>query len=207
MCARYNSITKGPWLDLFLRGILWVSAELSDVPDEIFPKRRGMVVRVRDGEPGVDVMTWTLVPFWSRTGNPADHAANFNARGETIDTTGSFRAPFRTRRCLIPAAAFTEFPQLAGKKIRHTVTSFDGSPILFAGIWDRWTAPDRSTELLSYTMITTEPHPDLRWIHHRLPVILDAAAQERWLDPDTPADAAKALLVSPSPEMLRIEPY
>lgn len=165
MCARYNSVTRGA--DLFGRhGVQWASPELSDVPGEIFPRYRGMVLRLREGALGLDVMTWTLLPFWSKDGDLRKCKHNFNARGETVDSLPSFRTPFRSRRCLVPVDAFTEFPQIDGRKVRHRVERADGEPMLFAGLWDRWSAKDGGEEVLSFTIVTTEPHDGLRWMHH-----------------------------------------
>jgi putative SOS response-associated peptidase YedK len=39
-------------------------------------------------------------------------------------------------------------------------------------------------EIYSFTIITTEPTVNLRAIHNRMPVILEPAAEEVWLNPD-----------------------
>lgn len=44
---------------------------------------------------------WWLVPFFAKE---LPKVTMFNARIETIDTSGAFREPFKKRRCLIPAA-------------------------------------------------------------------------------------------------------
>ena len=49
------------------------------------------------------------------------------------------------------------------------------------------------------TIVTTEANALLRAIHARMPVILDPAGFEAWLDPRTPPEAARALL-APAPE-------
>ena len=52
-----------------------------------------------------------------------------------------------------------------------------------AGLWEEWNSPDG--ELLhTCSILTTEASPSVAPIHHRMPVILDADAQLRWLTTD-----------------------
>lgn len=100
----------------------------------------------------------------------------------------------------MPAAAFVEFPTVGGTKVRHRITRADGRPILFAGLWDRWQGG--GDEVYSFTIITAEPSEELRWLHHRMPVILSDEASEVWLDRDVEVAEIKALLVSPDADAL-----
>lgn len=200
MCAHYQNETRISIFDRY--GPKWASPSLSEAQSEMFPRYTGTVLRWRKGELGLDAMMWTLVPFWAETGDPKKFKANFNARSESLDTVASFKAPFLYRRCLVPATWFMEYPSLGGRKVAHRVAGAGGEDLVFAGLWDRWKASDGSAELLSFTIVTADPHPELRWLHHRLPVVLTPAAAEAWLDPDTSPARAKELLTSPTPEML-----
>lgn len=204
MCARYQSVHGQNAPTGF--ELAWFSPRLSEARDAMFPRYLGPVIRLRDGEPGLDAMTWTLLPFWSKEADWKKFRHNFNARAETLDTLASFKAPLKTRRCLVPAECFTEFPLVEGKKRMHRITAAGEGPLMFAGLWDRWTARDGSEEITSFTVITAEPHDGLRWLHHRMPVALSPEAQAVWMDPSTPPEQAKALLVSPVPEELRAVP-
>lgn len=198
MCARYQAIDgPEPFAEYRLR---WGSPHLSECRLQMFPRYLGPVIRERGGEVGLDAMNWGLIPFWARAADPKQFRNTFNARAETVDRLPSFRTPFRSRRCLVPAANFTEFPLIDGQKSEHQVHSSTGAPLMFAGLWDRWS--DENEELHSFTIITTESHPGLRWLHHRMPVILPREAHEAWLDPALPLEDARALLISPAPEML-----
>ena len=59
----------------------------------------------------------------------------------------------------------------------------DGHPFAMAGLWEEWTSPEEEI-VRSCTIITTEANDFAAAIHHRMPVVLDAAAQSAWLDPD-----------------------
>jgi putative SOS response-associated peptidase YedK len=55
-------------------------------------------------------------------------------------------------------------------------------PFAFAGLWEQWFSPD-GDEVLSCTIITTEPNEFMAKIHNRMPVILPRAAYRQWLEP------------------------
>jgi putative SOS response-associated peptidase YedK len=51
-----------------------------------------------------------------------------------------------------------------------------------AGLWESWLNPATNETLQSCTIITTQANPLTQPIHDRMPVILDAADYEMWLD-------------------------
>ncbi|MEP4379542.1 MAG: SOS response-associated peptidase [Alphaproteobacteria bacterium] len=151
---------------------------------------------------------WGLVPSWAK--DPAMGARMINARAETIAKKPSFRAPFRRRRCLIPASGFYEWQSTGtGPKQPVWISRPDGGLISFAGLWDAWLGPDGS-ELETATIITTEANETLRPFHHRMPVILNPDSFDTWLGNGTDdrfdREAAGALL-HPAPEdIVRVVP-
>jgi putative SOS response-associated peptidase YedK len=50
-------------------------------------------------------MRWGLMPFGSK--EPETPYGTFNARAETLAKKPAFRAPFRSRRCLIPTSEYS----------------------------------------------------------------------------------------------------
>ena len=69
----------------------------------------------------------------------------------------------------------------------------------FAGIWDRFKGAD--DELIeSYAILTTSPNEVTAPIHNRMPVILEPAGWERWLDPSIEEGGALADLFDPISE-------
>jgi putative SOS response-associated peptidase YedK len=66
----------------------------------------------------------------------------------------------------------------------------DGKPYGFAGLWDKWKDPVAGgAELLTFTVITTDPNEVVSPIHTRMPVIIEAKNYDRWLqrgDPQQP---------------------
>jgi putative SOS response-associated peptidase YedK len=77
------------------------------------------------------------------------------ARAEKIDTAPAFRRPFQKRRCLIPADGFYEWQKTPGK-VPYSIEMKDGSPFVFAGLWDGWQSPDTKGWLRTCVIITGE---------------------------------------------------
>jgi putative SOS response-associated peptidase YedK len=71
-----------------------------------------------------------------------------------------------------------------------------GDPFAFGGLWDQWNSPDGS-QVLSCTIITTDPNPLVQRIHNRMPVILPEEAYEDWLRPGEQDPAGLAAWLKP----------
>lgn len=123
----------------------------------------------------VQTMKWGLVPFWAK--DAAIGNAMINARAESVTVKPGFRTAFKTRRCLVPANGFFEWNQKKQPYYFHADQLF-----AFAGIYDIWTDMF-GRELYSYTIITTNPNGVVKPVHDRMPVILKAPDEKRWLDP------------------------
>lgn len=127
-----------------------------------------------------------------------------NARAETLSEKPAFRAAFKYRRCLIFANAFYEWQAQPGEKSKqpHLIRLKSQAPFAFAGLWERWQPADGS-EVLSATIITTEPNDLMAPIHNRMPVILPRNSYTQWLDPaPQPPERFQDLLKSyPAEEM------
>ena len=148
----------------------------------------------------LDVFRWGLVPFWAK--DLKIGARMINARAETITQKPSFKAPLKRRRCLIPASGYYEWQKTGDDKIPHYLHMADGRPFAMAGLWEEWTSPEEEI-LQSCTIITTEANDFAAVIHHRMPVILDTAAQSAWLDPacEDPAQLTPLLVPCAADDM------
>ena len=105
-----------------------------------------------------------------------------NARSETVHEKPAFRQAIRARRCIVPASGYFEWSATPSGKIPHYISTRDGSPFSFAGIWESWTATD-GTVLESCSILTTSANTLMASIHDRMPVILHQGEFDRWLDP------------------------
>lgn len=86
------------------------------------------------------------------------------------------------RRCLIPADGFFEWKKGPRSKQPFCFEVGDGSLFAFAGLWDRWLAPDGQV-IESCAILTTGANKVLEDVHDRMPVILPPEEYDLWLDP------------------------
>lgn len=125
-------------------------------------------------------MRWWLIPSWWK--DPMNKVPrSFNARSETVATSGMFKVPFRRNRCLIPASGFFEWTGEKGNKQPWYITRKDGTPLTFAGIYDTWLNPETGDHIKSCSIITTDANAFMRDIHNRMPVILEQQHWREWL--------------------------
>lgn len=122
---------------------------------------------------------WGLIPFWAK--DPSIGTKLINARSETIAQKPSFKNTFLQRRCLIPADGFYEWKMEGKKKIPYSFYMKSGAPFLFAGLYEKWTAPDKKS-VETCTIITTQANSVVEPIHDRMPVIVPKESQAFWLE-------------------------
>jgi putative SOS response-associated peptidase YedK len=148
----------------------------------IAPTQPVAVVRQNPNKPirELSLLRWGLIPSWAT--DPSIGFRTINARSETVTTTASFREPFRSQRCLIPADGFYEWQRNGKSKQPYCFEVGEGELFAFAGLWDRWTDP-RGEVIETCTILTTTPNAQLSDIHDRMPVILSPADYSEWLNP------------------------
>ncbi|MCC5887741.1 MAG: SOS response-associated peptidase [Gammaproteobacteria bacterium] len=184
MCGRFN-MTADPLTRLFMA---MVGQPFPD-PDRfnVAPTEFVPVIAAESGQTRVAQMRWWLVPHWAK--EPSARYAMFNARAEGLTRSRAFRMPFALQRVVVPVSGFYEWLSEDGRKVPYYVVADGQDGLLLAGLWDRWSGGREPLE--SFTLVTTEAHPQLQWLHHRQPVMLDEQGAERWLR----ADAAEAELL------------
>jgi putative SOS response-associated peptidase YedK len=197
MCGRYTLTDPDP-ARLRARFGLDSSIELTEkVRYNIAPTDPVLAIRrTEEGKRQPGRLRWGLVPGrWAerRSGPPL-----INARAETLGRQPAFAESFRERRCLIPADGFYEWHHREGGKTPVWVSRLDGDLFAFAGVWAARPARDGSPELHSCAIVTCEPNDLIRPIHDRMPVVLSAEDEARWLDPDGAEDELLSLL-APAP--------
>jgi putative SOS response-associated peptidase YedK len=141
------------------------------------------VPAVRMGEEGARkaaMLHWGLVPKWAK--ERAIGNRMINARAETVAEKPSFREALKKRRCLVLADGWYEWQVAPGGKQPWFIHRKDAQPFAFAGLWERWKDPAGGTMLESCTIVTTDAAESIRKIHERMPVVLEAADWDRWLD-------------------------
>jgi len=127
---------------------------------------------------------WGLIPWWAK--DISIGSRQFNARAETLENRRAFRQALESRRCLVVADGFYEWKRSADSKRKTPFyfTRSDGSPLTFAGLWDRWRDPalgKDAPKVHSCTIITTCSGPDVEAVHDRMPVVVEPDEVDTWL--------------------------
>jgi putative SOS response-associated peptidase YedK len=153
-------------------------------PTDMTPAIR---MRSEGGETGPEL---TSLRFGLPPARPkAPPVINFRSEGRR------FGPDSKLARCLVPVTSFFEYTGTKYPKTRWRVTKPD-EPDLFA-LAALCRGPDAAAEKpwpASFTLLTTEPGPDIAPVHDRQMVVLHRADWARWLDPEAdPADLLKPL--------------
>lgn len=79
-----------------------------------------------DGARAIALLRWGLVPSWARDAKIGNRL--INARSETVHSKPSFRAAFRSRRCLVPADGWFEWQSTGSGKQPYFLTTAAALP-------------------------------------------------------------------------------
>ena len=182
MCNDYgNHIPYDDYLQAFSQiriPVKWPNAAPNLQPrDDIWPTDTAPVIRqLEDGTNEFTQLRWGFPP-----GRPkAAPVINFRSEGRR----------FPKGRCLVPASHFFEFTGTKSPKSKWKFTKAGEDWFCFAGLWRPM--PDGAGE--AFTLLTTEPGPDVAPIHDRQMVVIERADWQAWLDLSHPeAELLRAL--------------
>jgi putative SOS response-associated peptidase YedK len=160
------------------------------------PTHDSPVLRMIDGQRLFDEMHWQLIPRWESTFTTK--ISTINAKSETVFDSRLYKGLIARQRCIVPLSGFFEWKKDGAKKRPFKIHLQNGEIMSVAGIWDAWHAgtPD---ERRSFSILTTSANDFMREIHDRMPVILDAADLDEWLNPETHEQEALQKLMKPCP--------
>lgn len=185
MCGRYTLISgKAKLITRF--GVAGKPAGEIKPNYNIAPGQT-MPVITNSGEGNqLELMRWGLIPVWAK-----DMSIGYkmiNARAETLADKPTWKRPFKSQRCLVPASGFYEWQKSGKEKTPYYIHLKDQELFAFAGLYDSWTDHSTGEVIHSYSIITTNPNPLMRPIHDRMPAILDKSKENDWLNPDANED-------------------
>lgn len=134
---------------------------------------------------------WGLIPFWTkRSPDYGSMMRTINCRDDSlIENRGMWNTMKQRKRCIVVAEGFYEWlKKNNGKeKIPHFVKRKDGQLMCFAGLWDCVTYEDmkEGEKLYTYAIITTDSNKQLKFLHDRMPVVLEPGSENMrvWLEP------------------------
>ncbi len=147
--------------------------------DPVRPTDKAPVIRAADGGVELVELRWGFAP-----GRPkAGPVINYRSEGRR----------FEKGRCLIPASHYYEFTGEKYPKTRWRFSKRGEDWFCFAGLWRLTETKDGPAE--AFTLLTTEPGPDMTPYHNREPVVLERDEWEAWLTRSRP----EAELLRPRP--------
>ena len=145
----------------------------------IAPSQDIAVVRAGGGRRHMALLRWGLVPAWAK--EVKSGYSMINARAETVADKPTYRTAFKHKRCLIPTTGFYEWKREGSAKVPYHIRMPGSEVFAFAGLWDRWERDGEGFD--SCSIIVTAANPDIQPIHDRMPVIVNPAQYNSWLNP------------------------
>lgn len=175
---------------------LFDAAPANDLPPvprfNVCPTTPVAVAISAEGRRRYGPMRWGFIPRWFKS--PTDGPLLFNARSETLAEKPAFAEAARKRRCLIPASGFYEWTREGETRLPWFITRADGAPMVFAGVWQMWAAPDGSRQA-TCAIVTAAATGAMADLHDRVPVVLEPGDWPLWLGESGPG--AARLMVAP----------
>src|SRR5580704_13546182 len=137
--------------------------------------------------------TWNRATTSGRPMVPLSFAALGTGRASSQSCGGAFHLPgprvplssifrsegrrFPVGRCLVPASHFFEFTCTKSPKTKWKFTKVGADWFCFASLWRPMAAGGEA-----FTLLTTEPSPDVAPIHDRHMVVLERSDWSAWLE-------------------------
>ena len=209
MCGRFAQPRSSEELARIFRAR--AATELAGDRFNVAPTDPVAAVVEQHGERVVDLFRWGLVPVYEESTRGA--ARLINARSETVESTPAFRTSFRRNRCIVPADAFYEWrrthdPASGRVTARQpfAIRPAREEVFAFAGLWATWRDPETAERLYTVSIVTGPPNELVAPVHNRMPIILDPADHDTWLDRETPVAGLLQLLRPARAESMRMYP-
>jgi len=169
----------------------------------VAPTDEAAVVVAREDRRAVVRYRWGLVPSWAE---PRQASKAFNARAETLATSGLFRDAYRRRRCLVPVDGFYEWLREGTTRRPMRIHDPEDRPLALAGLWTGRKDEETGEWLRTFTIVTTRPNDFMASIHDRMPVVIAPEHWATWLDP-APRDPGELRALLEPREDLALEAY
>lgn len=178
MCGRFNMNSEDDAEEM-RRIVAEINRRYQNTPEraqmrsgEIFPTNVVPVLSPgRGGGTGAFLMKWGFKPF-------KGSGVIINARSETAEEKPMFSKAMRERRCVVPAQNYFEWEGHRQGKQKYAIRTAEGSLCYMAGLY-RY---EEDARLPAFVILTRAASPDVRFIHDRMPVLLNAGDVGAWLN-------------------------
>lgn len=160
----------------------------------------------------IEIASWGMIAHWSKSDDEAakSQSSAINARSESVHEKPTFKAAFRSNRCLLPASGYYEWASELGKyktKQPIYISRDDGKLLALSGVFQSWTSPSGRV-IQSVAIITRQAVGQLAQVHSRMPVFLPRERWQDWMNPKVnDVEKIRSLMDVPTPDAnLRFHP-
>lgn len=214
MCGRYVVIEKLEAYELRFNAVSR-QTDVNYLPNYNVSTGHLAPVITNDKPHEIQFFRFGFIPRWSA--KPM-YVLNARAEGDSnkedspdyhgtkgIITKPAFRQAIRSQRCLVLADYIIE--GTTHEKLKKPFLVYlKRRPFAMAGIWDEWVNKETGEIIRSFAIITTAANSLLQKIpHHRSPLILDQADEQRWLKAEHLNEVTELLRI-PSAEGMNAYP-
>ena len=140
--------------------------------------------QLSDANDKVRYMRWGMVPHWSKDVDKFKGYTTFNARMENVLSSRLWKGSMKGKRCAIPISGYYEW--LTKNHDKNNKTPYylrrkDQKLLFLAGLFDY----NESEQMFSFTIITGPAPTNLKWLHDRMPCVLEYGTEQwdTWMDP------------------------
>lgn len=197
MCGRFVQAIKHDQLQKLAQELrVQITQDQLELSYNVAPTHTVMAIVPKAQIRYTGFFRWGLVPSWMQE---LPKTALINVRAETISVKASFKASFIRRRAIVPVNGFYEWRYT--DKTPHYIHSAEDELLYLGAIYDVWESADGSY-LPSLGIITTEANAFMAKLHQRMPLILEGAAVQQFLDPTLQDAKLLAPLLRPAAEHL-----
>lgn len=164
----------------------------------VAPTQHMPVIRNIDGSKELELMYWGIPRMIGK-----DLVKEIiNTRSDKA-FSGFWKKQVTKQRVLIPANGFYEWRKTKDGKTPYFIELPSEELYAFAGIWNSWKDKDGNV-FNAYSIMTSEPNKEMKFVHDRMPVILHKEDEEKWLKEDLSEDEIQEMLWTPEDGYLKM---
>jgi putative SOS response-associated peptidase YedK len=164
------------------RGYPLVEPHYNIAPTSILP-----ILTLENGQREISPMTWGVT-----LGTKRSFVINLRAE------TAAPREAFRKHRCGVITDGFYEWTGRAKERQPYWFHRPDNALIVMAGLWRWQESPDGFQQ--TFAIITTQANSVMAPIHDRMPVLIDPARLDTWMDLSSGDLAPAKSMLEPAPD-------
>jgi putative SOS response-associated peptidase YedK len=134
--------------------------------------------------------SWSLVPWYSKTGKADHKRPTFNARYDRLlDPQSMWSKLVGKKHCVVITNGYYEWEWLdekGKKKQPHFIRTKGEDFTLLAKLWDEWVNKETGEVIASCSVITHDAVESMGKIHDRMPAFLTRQGSDIWLNNELP---------------------